>query len=375
MTVAPSAVRVPFADLMRMHEPLLDEFDRVWRSVSRSARFIGGELLDGFERDWAAACDVRHCVGVANGTDALELALRALGVGPGQEVVVPANTFAATAEAVLAVGASPVFVDVDPGTLLVDPSTVAPALTRHTAAVIVVHLYGQAADVPGVQQLLRGTGAAVVEDCAQAHGARWRGRPVGGLGKAGCFSFYPGKNLGAFGDGGAVTTDDPEVARTVRQLADHGRSAIDKHVHQITGRNSRLDALQAGLLAVKARHLDAWNRQRRQVHEWYAAELGGVGGIRLMEHRPQSRSVHHLEVVRVEERERVRAELSALGVETGVHYPVPCHEQPAFAGSRATALPVTTRAARQVLSLPMHPGLSQAAVAEVSSALRAVVAP
>lgn len=373
MTITPPSLRVPFADLVDLHRPLLDDLDDVWRRVSRSARSIGGELLDEFEELWAGACGTAHCVGVANGTDAIELALRALGIGPGHEVVVPANTFAATAEAVLAVGAAPVFVDVGADTLLVDAGTVAPALSERTGAVIVVHLYGQAADVPGIQALLAGTGAVVVEDCAQAHGARWLGRPVGGLGSAGCFSFYPGKNLGAFGDGGAVVTDDAAVAAAVRRLADHGRSSTDKHRHDVVGRNSRLDALQAGLLTVKLRHLEGWNRRRRQVHAWYAEGLSTLQGARTVAQRPESTSVHHLEVVRVAARGEVQRELTGRGVETGVHYPVVCNEQPAFASSRRTALPVATAAAEQVLSLPMHPGLTQDEVRYVVSVLREVL--
>ncbi|MEZ0493699.1 DegT/DnrJ/EryC1/StrS family aminotransferase [Kineococcus sp. TBRC 1896] len=364
---------VPFLDLERSQRDLYEEFDAAWRSITRSARYVGGPVVEAFEGAWAAEHGLDHAVGVANGTDALELVLRGLGIGPGDEVVVPANTFIATAEAVLAVGALPHFVDVDPDTLLVTASTVASGITDRTAAVIVVHLYGQAADMTAITALASRRGIAVVEDCAQAQGAQWDGRAVGTFGVAGCTSFYPGKNLGAFGDGGAVVTRDAALARAVRSFGDHGRSEIFKYEHPVVGRNSRLDALQAAVLLVKLPHLQAWNTHRRNAADQYSQRLGEEPGITLTRQAPASTSVHHLQVVRVDDRDRAQADLAAEGIGTAVHYPFPCHQQKGYAVMPRAGVLETEATSPRLLSLPMFPGIDREEVDRVCDVLIASV--
>jgi dTDP-4-amino-4,6-dideoxygalactose transaminase len=373
MSTATSSSTVPFLDLAGMHAPLRADLDDAVARVIDSSAFVGGRHVEQFEREWAKYCGSGHAVGVANGTDAIALALRALGVGPGDEVIVPANTFIATAEAVASVGAHAIFVDVRPDTLLVDLDRAEAAVGPRTSAIIPVHLYGQPVDMDAVVALAARHGLAVVEDAAQAHGATWRGRPAGSFGHAGCFSFYPGKNLGAFGDGGAVITDDAALAATIRSLADHGRSASSKHHHDLVGTNSRLDGMQAAILSVKLPHLDHWILRRRAAHHRYRELLHTlpVGQVDLAE---GALSAHHLEVVRVNDRERIAAELSNRGVATGIHYPVPCHLQPAFAPV-TDRLPVAEEAAEQILSLPLFPNLSIDQVEWVARSLRAVIAP
>ncbi|WP_211319600.1 DegT/DnrJ/EryC1/StrS family aminotransferase [Quadrisphaera granulorum] len=346
------------------------DLERAFAEQITSGEFIGGSSVRRFEEQWALACGTPHAIGVANGTDALELALRGLGIGLGDEVVVPANTFIATAHAVISTGARVVFADVDPVTLLVTPASVTEALTPRTRAVIVVHLFGHAADVDEIGRLARQHGLFLVEDCAQAHGATWAGRPVGSFGDAGCFSFYPSKNLGALGDGGAVVTADSALASAIRQIADHGRSTTDRNSHVVAGRNSRLDATQAAALSVKLGHLSTWNEQRRAAHATYQRSLSGADGVRLQQEPAGSRSVYHLEVVRVVDRERVEARLRAAGIATSVHYPVPCHLQPSMScAAEPQSLPVAEVAASQILSLPMFPGISDAQVERVCDVL------
>jgi dTDP-4-amino-4,6-dideoxygalactose transaminase len=360
---------VPFADLGQLHAGLEPRFAAVWADVCRTSSFIGGPYVDAFEAEWAAYVGTDHAVGLANGTDAIALALTALGIGPGDEVLVPANTFIATAEAVAMAGATPRFVDVDPASLLVTPENCAPALTPRTAAVIVVHLYGHVADMTAMTAFARQHGLALIEDAAQAHGATWEGRAVGTFGAAGTFSFYPGKNLGAFGDAGAVVTNDAAVAATIRSLSNHGRSDEDRYVHPHRGVNSRLDSVQAGVLSIKLSMLDAWTDSRRQVAAGYREALADLD-LGRPEPGPESGSVWHLYVVRVAERERVRALLARSGVETGIHYPVPCHRQAAFAHLPVEDLPAAEAAAATVLSLPFHPGLTRGSVERVADVLR-----
>jgi dTDP-4-amino-4,6-dideoxygalactose transaminase len=364
-TATPSQSRsIPFLDLGAMHAPLWRELDEAVGAVTRSSAFVGGDRVAAFEDAWARYCGSDHAVGVANGTDALALALRALGIGTGDEILLPTNTFVATAEAVLAAGADPVFVDVDPETLLIDLVEVEASIGPRTAAVIPVHLFGQPVDMDAVERMARRHGLAVVEDAAQAHGATWRGRPVGSFGDAGCFSFYPGKNLGAFGDGGAVVTGDGAVADRIRSLADHGRSAESKHRHEHVGTNSRLDGLQAAVLRVKLDHLDRWTAQRRRAHDDYEASLRElpVAQVSLADH---AASAHHLEVVRVARRDDVARSLAEGGVTTGVHYPVPCHLQPALSDWYRRPLPVAEKAAEEILSLPMFPTITRGQVDQV----------
>jgi dTDP-4-amino-4,6-dideoxygalactose transaminase len=364
---------VAFLDLAAMHAELELELDAAWKQVSRTGHFIGGEFVARFEAEWAAYCGTRHCVGLASGTAALQLSLAALGVGPGDEVIVPANTFLATAAAVVAVGARPVFVDVDPATLLLTAEAVRGALTPRTAAIMAVHLYGQPVDMDALGEIAGAAGVAVIEDAAQAHGATWRGRRAGGLGRIGCFSFYPGKNLGAFGDAGAVVTDDGALAETIRSLSNHGRARDAHHRHERVGGNHRLDGLQAALLSIKLRRLDAWNAARRRVAAWYEAALAGLP-LERVRIAPGATSSHHLEVIQTGGRDRLREALGRDGIATGIHYPIPCHLQPAFAAAALPRLPVAEGAAARILSLPMHPHLSEADVQRVAAAIARALA-
>lgn len=361
---------IPFVDLSLGHEQIRAELDALWNEVVASGVFVGGALVQRFEDDFASYCGTRHCVGVGNGTDALELAVGALGVGPGDEVVVPANTFVASVSAIVRSGATPVFADVDPATLLLTADTLAAALGRKVAAVIVVHLYGQAVDMDSIGAVAARAGIAVVEDAAQAHGATWGGRRVGSFGHAAAFSFYPGKNVGAFGDGGAVVTDDPALAARVRQAANHGRVAGSHVEHDVVGRNSRLDALQAGVLSLKLGRLDEWNDARRDVHAAYVHRLAG-SPFALVTISPGGAPVHHLEVVRSTRRDGAVAWLRARDVGCGLHYPTPCHHQAAFARHRRDRLPAVEAAAGEVFSLPMFPMMSDDQVAVVCDELLA----
>ncbi len=359
---------VPFLDLSSMHAELSDELDAVWGQVSRSGTFIGGEFVDRFEAEWAAYCDVRHCVGLSSGTAALELALTALGIGPGDDVIVPANTFVATAAAVAAVGAKPVFVDIDPSTLLMTGAGVEAAVTARTAAVIAVHLYGQPVDMDTIRRVASAAGIAVIEDAAQAHGATWAGRRTGGLSDVGCFSFYPGKNLGAFGDAGAVVTEGWALAERIRSLSNHGRARGNPHRHELRGSNHRLDALQAAILSVKLKRLDAWNAGRRRAAKCYEAALAGLP-VEWVKGAAGACSNHHLAVVQAPHRDELRQRLAAEGIGTGIHYPVPCHRQPVFLPENTPPLPVVERAADRILSLPMSPHLREAAMGRVADAI------
>lgn len=361
---------VPFLDLRAQQAEIADEVRAGFDEVLASTGFIGGPRVAEFEAAYAAYLGVGHCVGVGNGTDALELALNAVGVTAGAEVIVPANSFIATAEAVSRLGAVPVLVDVDPVYLLMDPEKAVRAITRRTQAIVPVHLYGQAAYV---EELTDIAGLPVVEDAAQAQGARRLGRAAGSLGAAAATSFYPGKNLGAAGDAGAVTTDDPLVAALVRRLHAHG--STQKYVHEMIGCNSRLDALQAVYLSAKLARLEAWNQRRRDAADRYAELLGDIPGLRLPWVAPGNEHVWHLYVVRVRRREEVRTALAAAGIETGVHYPVPIHLTPAYAqlGYSAGTFPVTETASEEVLSLPMGPHLTAEQQEQVADALRAVL--
>ncbi len=352
------AVKVPFLDLKAMHDEVRSELDDAWADLLATSAFIGGASLEAFEREWARYCGVDRAVGVANGTDALVLVLRALGIGTGDEVVLPANTFVATAEAVVLVGAVPRFVDVDPDTLLMTAAHLEAALTPRTAAVVVVHLYGQTPDMDALLRAAGRAGLAVVEDAAQAHGATWRGRRAGSFGHAACFSFYPGKNLGALGDGGAVVTSDSALADRVRSMADHGRRCGGKYVHDVVGTNSRLDGLQAAALSIKLRRLDAWNEARRVAVAGYRERLAD-SDVRLVSVAPDAVSVHHLAVVQVPQRDALASALGRRGIATGVHYPIPCHQQVAYAGYATEALPVCEAVAGRLLSLPLFPSITE----------------
>lgn len=362
---------VPFLDLASINELSREHFDVVWERVLKHGGYVGGPEVSEFERDFASYCGVSHCICVANGTDALELILTGLGIGTGDEVIVPANTFIATAEAVCAVGAHPRFVDVDPDTLLVDPAAVADAVNAATAAVIAVHLYGQMADVEQLSRIATRHGLALIEDAAQAHGARFRDTRAGAAGVATGFSFYPGKNLGALGDGGAVVTDDDGLARRIRSIANHGRAEADRYRHDYRGRNSRLDTLQAGILSAKLSLLDDTNSRRAEVMAAYREQLP-ERCVPVATH-PLATPVYHLAVVQVPGRGRVLQALDAAGIGWGIHYPIPCHRQPAFSAYAATSAPVTERAAEHIVSLPMSPSLRDDQVTRVCEVLRGAV--
>jgi dTDP-4-amino-4,6-dideoxygalactose transaminase len=351
-------VKVPFVDLVSQHEEIADEVRAGLESVFARTAFIGGPEVGAFEAEYAAYVGAQHCVGVANGTDALELAMRAVGVSPGGEVVLPANTFIATAEAVSRIGATPVLVDVDHEHLLIDPDAVRRALTDRTQAVIAVHLYGQLAPLDRLLPFCEAAGVPVVEDAAQAQGARRHGHYAGSWGMVSGTSFYPGKNLGAAGDAGAVTTNDIEVAERVRILGAHGSPT--KYKHEVVGMNSRLDTVQAVYLRAKLARLEKWNQLRREAAERYADLLAAVPGVQVPRCRPHNADVWHLYVVRVPDRDRVLAELTEAGTGAGIHYPTPVHLTSAYRhlGLGPGSFPVSEEAAGRILSLPMHPHLT-----------------
>jgi dTDP-4-amino-4,6-dideoxygalactose transaminase len=333
---------------------------------------VGGEAVEDFERQWASYCRVPEAVGVGSGTDALLLALMALGIGVGDEVIVPANTFVASAEAVVLTGATPVFADVSPDTLLLTSAQLEQAITTRTAAVIVVHLYGQMPDMDAMNRCASRAGIVLIEDAAQAHGASWSGRPAGSIGRVGCFSFYPSKNLGAFGDAGAVVTADAGLAERIRSLRDHGRSRRSRYDHEFIGINSRLDGLQAVVLNAKLPWLDAWTETRRSIAARYRAALSGGAGS-LVAEEPGSRGAYHLAVARVPDRAAVRRQLGEAGIQTQIHYPVPCHRQAPYRQFATRPLPVAEESADDILSLPMFPHMCDDRVARVCDAINDVL--
>lgn len=363
-------VPIPLVDLRSQYASIQDEVAGVIQGVLDSCTFIGGEPLTAFERDFAAFCETDFASGVASGTDALHLTLRALDIGAGDEVITVANTFIATGAAIEMTGARPVFVDIDPTYYTIDPALIEPAITARTKAIIPVHLYGQPADMQPIMEIAQRYGLFVIEDAAQAHGAEYQGRRVGSIGHAGCFSFYPGKNLGAYGDGGAITTSDPKLVRRLQRLRDHGRST--KYEHAIVGYNSRLDALQAGILRVKLRHLEAWNQQRRRIAAWYREALDGAE-VTIPAERTGSTHVYHLYVVATAERDTLQSRLTAASIATGIHYPVPIHLQPAFRhlGYRMGDLPCAEAAATRILSLPMYPELTRDQALRITESIHA----
>jgi dTDP-3-amino-3,4,6-trideoxy-alpha-D-glucose transaminase len=367
-----AATAVPFVRMDRDDPELLEELLAVVRTVAEQGAFIGGSHVEEFEADFAAYCEADEAIGISSGTEALVLALRALGIGRGDEVVVPANSFIATAEAVSAVGATPRLVDVDPITGLITADIVARALTPRVRCVIPVHLYGATVDMDPILELARDAKIAVLEDACQAHGARYRGRRVGTLGNAGCFSFYPAKNLGAWGDGGAVVTSSPELAERVRLLRSHGEKP--RYRHRMVGTTARLDALQAALLRVKLRHLDGWNAQRRRAAAELRRALQGLAVEAPATPVPGGDHVYHLFVVRSDERDLLRAHLTARGIASAVHYPVPIHRTEAYAhlGLEAGSLPVAEELATRGLSLPLFPGIEDAELRAVATAVAEV---
>lgn len=361
-------MQIPLVDLQAQYRTIKNEVDDAIARIISTSAFVGGEDLQQFEKEFASYCEAKACVGVGNGTDALYLALRALDIGAGDEVITVAHTFIATAETISLVGARPVFVDIDEETMLMDPDKLEAAITPRTRAIIPVHLYGQPCDMDRIMDIARRHGLKVIEDAAQAHGARSRQRRVGSLGDVACFSFYPGKNLGAYGDGGAVVSNDERLIERIRMVANHGR--IDKYLHQTEGVNSRLDGLNAAILRVKLRHLDKWNAARRRHAQRYM-ELLRASGVVLPFVSSDTEAVWHLFVVRVQDRDGVQKKLQKQGIAAGVHYPVPLHRQPAYEylGLPEGSLPVTERVAAHVVSLPMYSELTEEQIALVAQVL------
>ena len=361
-------MNVPFVDLKAQFQSIKHEVEPAVHQVMESAGFIGGPVLQQFEAQFAAYCEAEFALGVGNGTDAIELALAALGVGPGDEVITQANSFIATAAPIARVGAKPVFVDMDPETFTIDPQQIEAAITPRTKVIIPVHLYGQPADMAPIMEIARRRGLYVIEDAAQAHGATYNGQRVGSFGDIACFSFYPGKNLGAYGDGGAVVSNDASIMDRVLLLRDHGSKK--KYEHIMVGRNSRLDSMQAAILKIKLDRLDGWNEQRRQAAEWYGAALANVD-VKLPQVRPGSTHVFHLYVIETDDREKLQSELGKAGIGTGIHYPVPLHQQPALASlvDPGQRFPCTEASAPRILSLPMFPEITREQVEYVAQEL------
>jgi dTDP-4-amino-4,6-dideoxygalactose transaminase len=363
---------VPFGDMKARVAALRTEIDAAVARVLESGWFILGPEGEAFERELAAALGARDAIGVGNGTDAIELALHDLGVGPGDEVVTSPLTAAFTALAIARTGARPVFADLDPRTLNVAPDAVARVVTARTKALLPVHLYGHPFDLDPLQQIADAHGIMLVEDACQAHGARYKGRTVGSITGLGALSFYPTKNLGAFGDGGAVLVNDPERAARIRRQRNGGQS--DRYRHEVLGVNSRLDELQAALLRVGLRHLPEWTARRRQIAALYLRELAEAG-VGLPQEQDYAEAVYHLFVIRHPKRDALMAALKDRGIGTLIHYPIPLHLQPAFAGSgQAGDFPEAERAAGEILSLPIYPEMTDAQALAVASAVRASVA-
>jgi dTDP-4-amino-4,6-dideoxygalactose transaminase len=359
---------VSFLDLGFTYRALQAELDEAVSRSLRSGWYILGPEVEAFEGEFASYVGAEHCVGLANGLDALTLCLRAWQIGPGDEVVVPSNTYIATWLAVSAVGATPVPVEPTTDGFNLDPARVAEALTPRTRVILPVHLYGEAAELAPLLELAQARGIRVLDDAAQAHGSVYRGRKVGGIADASAWSFYPSKNLGAFGDGGAVTTNDAKLAERLRLLRNYG--SRKKYENELLGVNSRLDPIQAAILSVKLRHLDAWNDQRRRFAQAYHQGLAGLSWLKLP--APSQDSVWHVYVVRVEERQRFQEHLASAGVQTLIHYPIPAHRQPAYASQfGAASYPLCEAIHRTVVSLPMGPHLTQVDVERVITAVRA----
>ena len=350
-------MRVPFLDLHVQHEPLMTELVDAFRQVTEASAFAGGPFVSRFETEFAVFCHTRHALGVGSGTDALWLSLLALGVGHGDEVITVPNSFMATAEAISLCGARPVFVDIDEHSFTMDPAQLEAAITLRTQAIVPVHIFGQMAEMDALLAIARRHGTPVVEDACQAHGAEYKGRRAGSLGVAGCFSFYPGKNLGAFGEAGAVTTDEPEVRSRIQALRDHGQAR--KHLHSAIGWNARMDGIQAAVLSLKLRRLVVANAARRAHAALYHQLLADEPRVIRPEVAPNNTHVFHIYAVRVQDRDGVLARMASRGVNCAIHYPVPIHLQKAyrFLGCGPGSFPVAERCAREFLSLPMYPEL------------------
>jgi dTDP-4-amino-4,6-dideoxygalactose transaminase len=361
---------IKFLDLAAQYQSIKQDIDRAIATVIAESAFVGGRHLATFEAQFAQYAAAAHCVGVANGTDALEIAIEALDLPPGSEVIVPGNSFIASSEAVTRCGHRVVFADVDPGSYVLDPQSVRKLLTPRTKAIVAVHLYGHPCDMDPLMALAREHGLAVIEDCAQAHGAEYKGRRIGGIGDVACFSFYPGKNLGAYGDAGAITTPREDLARRCRMIANHGR--IAKYDHEFEGRSSRLDGLQAAVLSAKLPHLEGWTRQRIAIADHYLQGLAGIGDLVLPVRQTWARQVYHLFVVRSDRRDALKTFLAEQGIETGIHYPIALPKLNAY---RYLGAPdgqaFCNRSDATLLSLPIGEHLTIDQAKTVVSAVRA----
>jgi dTDP-4-amino-4,6-dideoxygalactose transaminase len=368
-------MRIPLVDLKAQYERIKDEINAAMQDVITTSAFIGGPYVRAFEEAFAKFCEVKHCIGVGNGTDALFIALKSLGIGAGDEVITAANSFIATSEAITLTGAQVVFCDIDPKTYNIDASQIEAKISPRTKAIIPVHLYGQPAAMGPILELARRHGLKIIEDAAQAHGARYKGQRVGALGDMACFSFYPGKNLGAYGDGGALVTNDDALARKARMFANHGR--IDKYDHQIEGINSRLDGLQAAILSVKLKYLEEWTAARRQLASLYNECLADSGIVTPVESE-DVQAVYHLYVVRVGNgaRDAVYRAMLHQGIGVGIHYPIALTDLQAYSHLRAgeRACPAARAASQEILSLPIYPELEGAEAQYIAETLRHIYA-
>ncbi|RPH48549.1 MAG: DegT/DnrJ/EryC1/StrS family aminotransferase [Desulfobacteraceae bacterium] len=368
-------MQIPFVDLKSQYESIKEEIDGAIAAVLSQTAFVGGAHLKNFEEAFATFCGVKHCIGVGNGTDALFIALKTLGIGQGDEVITVANSFIATSEAITATGAKVAFVDIDPKTYNIDTGKLEDYLKKHLSpklkAIIPVHLYGQPADMDPVLAIAKKYNLKIIEDCAQAHGAIYKGRKIGSIGDMACFSFYPGKNLGAYGDGGAIVTNHDESAMKARMFANHGR--IGKYDHEIEGVNSRLDGLQAAILLAKLKHLPAWTERRRENAYLYNKYLAGTGLITPVE-IADVKAVYHLYVVRVkkESREKLQSHLNSKGVSTGIHYPIALPNLLAYKylGHSEKDFPEATKASQEIVSLPMFPELTESQIKYIAEQIK-----
>lgn len=367
-------MHVPFVDLSAQYQAHREEFDAALAAVIARTAFVGGEFVRDFERRYAEAYGIDHCVSCANGTDAIYIVLRMLGIGEGDEVITTAISWISTSETISQAGARPVFVDVDEHGLM-DVDAIEAAITPRTRAVIPVHLYGQAVNMSQVVEICRRHGLKLIEDCAQAHFAEWQGRRVGTFGDAATFSFYPGKNLGAWGDAGAIVTGDPELARRCRMYANHG--ALVKHQHEMEGVNSRLDGLQAALLSAKLPHVEAWTAARRAVAQRYDRLLAGVGDLVLPKIRAGASHVYHLYVIQSGRRDELKSHLAGLGIETAIHYPTALPLLPAYRylGTQPKDFPRAAAMQSRILSIPMYPELSTDMIEYVAGGVRSFYSP
>src|SRR5579864_1957282 len=361
-------IKVPYLDLKAQYQSIKPEINAAIARVLDSCQFVLGSEVAAFEQDFAAYSGTTECIALNSGTSALHLALLAANIGPGDEVITVPFTFVASVAAVLYAGAKPVLVDIDPSSFTIDPAAIEAAITSRTKAIMPVHLYGQAANLDPIVEIARRHGLVVIEDAAQAHGAKYKGRPVGSIGDMACFSFYPGKNLGAYGEGGAVTTSNPEYAHTIRMLRDWGQDR--KYHHLLQGFNYRMEGFQGAILRVKLRHLERWTEARRAIVDKYNRLLASSGVERPTE-MPWARHVYHLYTVRTNDRDTLQQSLQKEGIQTGIHYAVPVHPQPAYAnlGYRRHSLPHSEKAAEQVLSLPLYPEMTDDQVESVSQAV------